>query len=202
MKIEEIKTYVETVPSRNRPDWVNKASAIAIFRTSREGRRMRERLAKKRGRKKAKKTGALSSALLLLIISLTLGCTSIQTDKIYQAGGAVISKSEARTAWFNSLAEDNPYLHAALLKAMFTSKAHGKRIYVYRYQIEEREVYAVSNETKQGMDVLSVEYDKKLIHFDHYGEKDGKSMDYFVDLTYVNDKIKQLHEELDIKEFN
>ena len=138
--------------------------------------------------------------LILFIFVLFIGCTS--TPHMYQANGSLVPKGKAREAWFKDLSKTNPELHAALLKAMFASKAYNKQIYVYKQTIKDRKFYLVSQENRQGNNVLSVEYNKKIIHFDHYGDDDGKPMDYFVDLTYINGKIEKLHEELKVKEFN
>ena len=138
--------------------------------------------------------------IILLSVSL-VGCTSTK-DNLYQTNGELVDKQKAREAWFKDLAETNPYLHASLLKAMFASKAYKKRIYVYKKIEQGRKLYLVSQENQHGFNVLSVEYDKRIIHFDHYGDADGKPMDYFVDLTFINDKLKKLHNKLKIGEFN
>lgn len=142
----------------------------------------------------------------LIAISLSvfaIGCGTNKTEQShFYFEEITVPKSVVRNAWFNHLAEENLALYSAVIQAVIISEKMQKTIYVSRNYENDVIYYRVTAKNEGGSNVLMVNEPKKEILFDHYNASDGKTMRFFAEKYYIEQKTKKLHQDLKLGDFN
>jgi len=149
----------------------------------------------------------MKKVIFFFVASLILlGCASSNTlldsHKYILIEDLKVPKGEVREAWFEHLANENPNLYNILIRSMIISQKTGEKVYVTRRLNNTTPYYTMDSENQGGSNVMSVDWKRRMIHFDHYNRGDGKRMSDFENDWYIKEKTRILNNQLRVFEIN